>query len=574
MSLGPYLTNARIPVLLVLLVLVLLAVGVVLLLRPRPRTASEPPACTQTITPQSGSVASWLASAQPGQVLCLAPGTYAEGITVGSAQGGTESQPLWIRAQTEGTVLIDGLFGQRPLDCLGRDTVIWGLNLKDGNDSTLVLRGTRCAAKRIVAWSTASTGGIDNVVDLGGTQNLLEDVAAFGFARKMLAAGARGGRSGNVLRRVWAEHNGFIQTNPDSGRPTNPLEVGYDQDLVTVENALLRRNILTNATEPEAPLAVFSTFDSWMGGVLAYVQPGDRYDTTVLGSFAPDGGSHAGSGHTTRNTILTQTVFYAPPSFPNVSAFWMVGAGGATGNRMDTVVAVTPIVSTCGAEGWTCTNVKQGTTMQEALGAQSVWEGVPGLCKRLVGRQLTETPLWPWPMEQRISAALVAAGRPAYSVTASVEATLGPLPAACKTGAAPGPGPDTTPPQVSVTAPRQDQVLTLPLVSVSATASDNVAVAGVQFVLDGQPFQGEDQAAPYTLTWQTQAVAPGSHTMAARARDQAGNQTTSAVVTFQVQPEHPPDPTPPLTSLACTGTLTAVPGPVQLTCVPEPGGSR
>jgi hypothetical protein len=39
---------------------------------------------------------------------------------------------------------------------------------------------------------------------------------------------------------------------------------------------------------------------------------------------------------------------------------------------------------------------------------------------------------------------------------------------------------------------------------VTATASDDVGVAGVQFRLDGAPISAEDVASPYTISWNTQ----------------------------------------------------------------------
>ena len=62
-------------------------------------------------------------------------------------------------------------------------------------------------------------------------------------------------------------------------------------------------------------------------------------------------------------------------------------------------------------------------------------------------------------------------------------------------------------------------------VDVRATASDNGGVAGVQFLLDGQPLGAEDTSAPYERSWDTRGVANGAHQLAARARDEAGNQT-------------------------------------------------
>src|SRR5207249_1106715 len=88
---------------------------------------------------------------------------------------------------------------------------------------------------------------------------------------------------------------------------------------------------------------------------------------------------------------------------------------------------------------------------------------------------------------------------------------------------------DTTPPTVSVTAPASGATVS-GTTTITATASDNVGVAGVQFLLDGANLGTEDTAAPYAGAWTTTTAANGSHTLTARARDAAGNATTSAAV--------------------------------------------
>ena len=55
----------------------------------------------------------------------------------------------------------------------------------------------------------------------------------------------------------------------------------------------------------------------------------------------------------------------------------------------------------------------------------------------------------------------------------------------------------------------------------SASATDNVGVAGVQFLLDGAALGSEDTTAPYSMTWDTTTVSNGVHTLQARARDTA-----------------------------------------------------
>ena len=54
-------------------------------------------------------------------------------------------------------------------------------------------------------------------------------------------------------------------------------------------------------------------------------------------------------------------------------------------------------------------------------------------------------------------------------------------------------------------------------------ASDNVGVGGVQFKLDGANLGAEDTSAPYSVSWDTTALANGAHTLTAVARDAAGN---------------------------------------------------
>jgi hypothetical protein len=92
---------------------------------------------------------------------------------------------------------------------------------------------------------------------------------------------------------------------------------------------------------------------------------------------------------------------------------------------------------------------------------------------------------------------------------------------------------DTTPPTVAVTSPLNGATVS-GATGVSANATDNVGIAGVQFKLNGVNLGAEDTTAPYTVSWNTATTAAGSHTLAAVARDAAGNSTTSSAVTVTV----------------------------------------
>lgn len=104
------------------------------------------------------------------------------------------------------------------------------------------------------------------------------------------------------------------------------------------------------------------------------------------------------------------------------------------------------------------------------------------------------------------------------------------------------PVPDTTLPAVSLTAPAGGATVSGASTQVTATASDNVGVAGVQFQVDGANVGSEDTAAPYTATWNTTTASNGTHTLSAIARDVAGNRRTASI-TVTVSNTTTPPPT-------------------------------
>ena len=73
----------------------------------------------------------------------------------------------------------------------------------------------------------------------------------------------------------------------------------------------------------------------------------------------------------------------------------------------------------------------------------------------------------------------------------------------------------------------------------AATASDNVGVASVQFLLNGVSLGAAVTTAPYSVAWNTAAVTNGTYTVAAVARDAAGNTKTSAGVSVTVSNASP-----------------------------------
>ena len=91
---------------------------------------------------------------------------------------------------------------------------------------------------------------------------------------------------------------------------------------------------------------------------------------------------------------------------------------------------------------------------------------------------------------------------------------------------------DTTAPAVTITSPANGAEVT-GTVTVTAAASDTAGVTSVTFLVDGIAI-GTDTSVPYSASWNSGAVAAGSHTLRAQARDAAGNVATSAAVTVTV----------------------------------------
>jgi hypothetical protein len=92
---------------------------------------------------------------------------------------------------------------------------------------------------------------------------------------------------------------------------------------------------------------------------------------------------------------------------------------------------------------------------------------------------------------------------------------------------------DTTPPTVSMTAPASGATVS-GTVTVSANATDNVAVARVQFTVDGANLGSAIATAPYQTSWDTTKATNGVHAISAVAVDTSNNSATASAVSVTV----------------------------------------
>jgi hypothetical protein len=129
---------------------------------------------------------------------------------------------------------------------------------------------------------------------------------------------------------------------------------------------------------------------------------------------------------------------------------------------------------------------------------------------------------------------------------------------------------DTTAPTVSLTAPNGGATVSGTL-TVSASASDDVAVAGVQFKLDGANLGAELTSSPYSISWNTKTAANSSHTLTAVARDAAGNTSVSPAVSVTVN--NVVDTTAPTISSVKASSISATAATINWT-TNEPADSQ
>src|SRR5687767_13538193 len=91
------------------------------------------------------------------------------------------------------------------------------------------------------------------------------------------------------------------------------------------------------------------------------------------------------------------------------------------------------------------------------------------------------------------------------------------------------PSGDTVPPTVSITSPANGSIVARKsTVTISATASDNVGVTRVEFLVNGA-LQCTDTAVPYNCNWRVPAAPNKTYQLQARAFDAAGNSATASI---------------------------------------------
>jgi len=143
-----------------------------------------------------------------------------------------------------------------------------------------------------------------------------------------------------------------------------------------------------------------------------------------------------------------------------------------------------------------------------------------------------------------------------------------PAPVPAPTPPPPPPSSDTTPPTVSLTFPSQtisgSETFT-------ATASDNVGIGSVSFLLDGINIGSDTTGPPYSITFDTTSLTNAIRTLTAEATDTSGNKTLSTGVQVTINNDTT-NPTISL-SLPTDGQLVTQPNQAVSAIASDTGGS-
>ncbi len=262
--------------------------------------------------------------------------------------------------------------------------------------------------------------------------------------RKTFNGSQNGDSEAGGYQRCWGEWNDHPQ---GSSTPSETLQIGYNSTNQLFENMVMTWDTLGDTADAEG-IAVAMTTNT----------PGGANDiggTRFLGSILY---ARAGSTFTPSKTFqsanttgltVTDLVMYLAPEFTTKWPAYLYPCTTPTcsNNVCNNCLAVhagTPLVNAADS-GWTLPNLKQGNGLAAATGGTSAFTLLPGICKRYINGTLTGTPLWPWSMDARISAARVAGSYRDLTVTTEIESILGAIPAECRSDVEPSePQPNIT----------------------------------------------------------------------------------------------------------------------------------
>lgn len=461
-------------------------------------------ACTHYASPTGGgngsqsspfSINSFWAVAKPGLVLCLVNGNYtaldSDQSIIKTTVSGAAGNPITIRAQNDGGVFLNGSAKLQPVTIGSNFITMEGIDACCSPWGVIgFYPGTHdITFRRMVAWDAgvncetvvggAQCGDVEPWHLVYGYNILVEDAAGFGRGRgALLFFGNDGSHTPTpapagtfkTVRRFW----GMYEISQTATNPRKMAFIGYSDKGDILENAIGS----WNSRPGDATTNAYGVF-AWGGegvndkllGSISYLRSGDN----VHPSYGVHTFEHAGQyGWSTYGTLIENVV-----TWTNIGGLQGFGLDNVCSNctaRNNTTIGG----SGSGFGSWAQSNNVTATSNANLVALNSnIWDGTSTggarVCYQYQDGKLTKTPLWPWPMDARIKAAMGRVGlNPANyfqgtdftgasnTVTSQMETLFGTIPVACRSGA-----PQPTTPTITITSPTSSP--TFPITTATVT---------------------------------------------------------------------------------------------------------
>ena len=374
--------------------------------------------------------------AKPGDTLNLMDGRYtgaASMITPPQNLSGTATQRIVIRAINDGKVEIDGQSLNPTFELENNNYfTIEGINVHHPghptNWSVSVVSlnySSHNILRRICAWEARD--GNTNIFGIhNGTNNLLEDCAGWGTARKTFSNSQQGNFT--TFRRCFARWEGSHAQGPKHG-----FALSYNSYNALAENCIgtwdgikMKENYelldyynngigqFFNNYTVQQPNGIFSHdgFDVQpdianvrIYGCIAYVKANQRFHNSTKTMATTY--TYEIKGVDIKNSLA----YIEPGSRTNIPVIYL--SGGTTANNKASGLTLIGGGNPNLSSGYSPVNIIRSTTCG-TINTRSL------ITKRTVNGVETNEDLWPWPMNQRIMDAMVMGGYAPYDVTKEV----------------------------------------------------------------------------------------------------------------------------------------------------------
>lgn len=428
-------------------------------------------ACT---TGSPCTVATAISQAVCGDTVNLKDGTYqgANDMLAVSSKSCSGSTVLTVQAVNDGAVRIDGQLTRVPCKLVANSYVtIKGFDCaySDQAGATLWIHsGDHYTVQRMVSIDGEDVTGANFVGFLVGSfgcanpcvsDSLFEDIGVFGVGVETMLDYSNNAR--NIWRRIWNRGEG---SNDATFGPGVANQMNYtDTDWPTpslfenvIQLAAGSRGTIQYVGNPNRHSAQ-SPYIRMLGNI-AYFPSG----TSMTGAYVLHQGNPSCSGYLMQDLVVLSAVNGVKPLSLGDGSANDGKCDGSTVYQMQVTRASLIKTDTASAQGGaTFTNVTEATTVA-GTGFDYLGTGnTPKLCFQYVNGTYTTTPLWPWPMDDRIKAAIAVnsgngspaltgsagTGYAAGTVTSEIASLLGAIPGACNSTVVPPPV--IGPPEVS-----------------------------------------------------------------------------------------------------------------------------